>query len=141
MSARSDAVIPEDGTHILSRAYRSVGLGVGDAMLRLFGQGRGRRPVWAVVDLVSGQTGRARAVVAEDLFGSVPAHWEVTRVETEAIRARDDRVVATGHICCRPRGVRSFDLCRIPFAHVWTLRDGEAVRVLSYLDGVELRRS
>jgi len=140
VSARPDAVVPLDGTNLLRRAYRGVGLGVGDAMVRLFGQGHGREPAWAVVDLVSGETGRARAVVAEDLFGSVPSHWEVTRVETYAIHARDERVVVTGHICCRPRGVRSFDLCRVSFAHVWTLRDGEAVRVLSYLDGVELRR-
>lgn len=130
-----------DETRVLRNAYRGVGLGVGEGMLRLFGQGRGRQPAWAVVDLVSGETGRARAVVAEDLFGSIPSHWEVTRVETAAVRARDERVVVTGHICCRPRGVRSYDLCRVPFAHVWTLHGGEAVRVLSYLDGVELRRT
>ncbi|HOT24184.1 MAG TPA: hypothetical protein PLB30_07735 [Thermoleophilia bacterium] len=128
------------GIETVLEAYRSVGLGVGDRMLRLFGQGEGRRPVWTVVDIVSGARGRARDVVAEDLFGGIPPHWEVTRVETRTVRGRAGRVVVTGLICCRPRGVRSFDLCRLPFAHVWTLRDGEAVRVLSYLDGVELRR-
>ncbi len=131
----------EDESHIVGRAYRGIGLGVGDAMLRLFGQGGGRRPEWAVVDLVSGARGRPRPVVAEDLFGTIPPHWEVTRVEPFALRARDGQVVATGHICCRPRGVRSFEVCEVPFAHVWTLRGGEAVRVLSYLDGIELRRA
>jgi hypothetical protein len=133
-STRSDAA------HRLRRAYRAVGLGIGESMLRLFGQDGGRRPSWWVVDLVSGQRGRAREVVAEDLFGSIPGHWEVTRVEATSFRARAGRVVVTGHICCRPRGVRSFDLCQVPFAHVWTLREDEAVRVRSYLDGVELRR-
>ncbi len=141
MSARPDAVGPQDGAHLLRRAYRGIGLGVGEAMLRLFGQERGRDPAWMVIDQVSGAQGRARAVVAEDLFGGIPSTWEVTRVETDAIRARHPHVVVTGHICCRPRGTRSFDPWYIPFAHVWTLRGDEAVRVFSCLDGVELRRS
>lgn len=130
---------PDHGS-LLRRAYRSVGLGVGDAMLRLFGQGAEGGSTWAVVDLVSGQRGRTRPVVAEDLFGSIPGHWEITRAETGSVRAGETRVVVTGHICCRPRGMHSHDLFRVPFAHVWTLRGTEAVRVLSYLDGIELRR-
>lgn len=129
-----------DLSQTVRSAYRAIGLGVGAPMRRLFGQGAGSRPRWSVVDLVSGERGRARDVVAEDLFGSIPAHWEVTRVEASGVREGDGCVVVTGHVCCRPRGVRSFDLCRVPFAHVWTLRDGEAVRVLSYLDGIELQR-
>jgi len=99
MTTPGDTILGgDDPVSALRRAYRAIGLGVGEAMLRLFGQGDGRRPVWSVVDAV------------------------------------------TGHILCRPRGMRSFDLCRVPFAHVWTLRDGQAVRVRSYLDGIELRR-
>ena len=130
-----------DHALLVRRAYRGIGLGVGDAMLSLFGHGAGARSTWSVVDLVSGQSGHPRPVVAEDLFGSIPGHWEVTRVETDSVRASDAGVVVTGHICCRPRGARSIDLCRVPFAHVWTLRGAEAVRVLSYLDGIELRRA
>jgi len=130
-----------DHAFLVRRAYRGIGLGVGDAMLRLFGQGPGGGSTWTVVDLVSGQRGRPRPVVAEDLFGSIPDHWEVTRVETDSVRAGEAQVVVTGHICCRPRGMRSLELCRVPFAHVWTLRGAEAVRVLSYLDGIELRRA
>lgn len=141
MSACPDAIGLLDGAHLLRCAYRGIGLGVGEAMMRLFGQGSGCDPVWVVVDRVSGATGRARAIVAEDLFGSIPSHWEVTRVETDRIDAHVSRVVVTGHICCRPRGTRSFDPWHIPFAHVWTLCGDEAVRVFSCLDGVELRRS
>ena len=130
-----------DVTDAIRNGYRAIGLGVGEAMLRLFGQGPGRRAVWRVVDLISGHVGRARAVAAEDLFDSIPGHWEVTRVEVSDVAARADRVVVTGRICCRLRGVGSFDLCRVPFAHVWTMRGGEAVRVLSYMDGIELRRA
>jgi len=126
---------------LLRNAYRGVGLGLGTGMLRVFGQDCGRRPTWSVVDLVSGERGRSREVVAEDLFGSVPDHWEVTRVEATTVRGRDECVVVTGHILCLPRGVRSFDLCHVPFAHIWTMRGGEALRVLSFLDGIELQRT
>ena len=129
-----------DAAQALRDAYRAVGLGVGDAMLRLFGQGSAGTAAWVVVDLVSGGRGRAREPAAEDLFGSIPAHWEVTRVEPRTLVSHRDRVTVTGHVCCRPRGVRSFDLCRVPFAHVWTLRLGQAVSVVSFLDAVELRR-
>lgn len=125
----------------IRNGYRAVGLGIGDAMLRLFGQSTARRAVWWVCDLESGGRGRARRVAAEDLFGSIPPQWEVTRVDASSFRAWDDCVVVTGHICCRPRGLRSFELCRVPFAHVWTMRDGEAIRVRSFLDGIELRRA
>lgn len=130
-----------DHGSLLRRAYRSVGLGVGDAMMGLFGQGADGGSTWTVVDLVSGRRGRSRPVVAEDLFGSIPGHWEIMRVETGSVRAREARVVVTGHICCRPRGARSYELFRVPFAHVWTLRGTQAVRVVSYLDGIELRRA
>ncbi len=129
-----------DACQELRDGYRAVGLGIGDAMLRLFGQGSAGAARWAVVDLASGEVGRTREVVAEDLFGSVPGHWEVTRVDAACFRRVDDRVAVIGHVCCRPRGVRSFDTVRVPFAHVWTMRGVEAVRVVSYLDGIELRR-
>jgi hypothetical protein len=133
--------VATDLTELVRNAYRAIGLGVGDAMLRLFGQGEGRSPAWSVVDVTSGQAGRSRPVAADDLFGSIPPHWEVTRVEPATVRVEDRHVIVTGHILCRPRGVRSFDLVKVPFAHVWTLEGEEAQRVFSYLDGVELRRA
>jgi hypothetical protein len=126
--------------------YRAIGLGVGDAMLRLFGQGSAsevtRRSRWLVVDLSSGHSSRGRDVAAEDLFGSIPPHWQVTRVEPRSITPEDGAVVVTGHILCRPKGRTGiWDMVRVPFAHIWYLRDGEAVRVRSYLDGIDLVRA
>ncbi len=73
-STAGASALTADVTQTLRTAYRDIGLVVGPQMRRLFGQAPGRRPEWAVVDLVSGQCGRARDVVAEDLFGSIPPH-------------------------------------------------------------------
>ncbi len=131
----------------LRNGYRAIGLGVGDAMLRLFGQGtaagdESARPRWQVIDLNSGRRGRTREIVAEDLFGSIPSHWQVTQVEPQSFRPEEDAVVVTGHILCRPPGrMGIWEIVRVPFAHVWFIRDGQAVRVRSYLDGIELVRA
>ena len=86
----------------IKEGYRAVGPGVGDAMLRLFGQGTAfndaaSRPRWQVIDLISGRRSRARKVVAEDLLGGIPSHWQVTRVEPQAFRPAEGSVVVTGH--------------------------------------------
>jgi ketosteroid isomerase-like protein len=98
---------------------------------------------WCVQMLDSGTRYPAREVVADDLFGAVPAHWEVTGVEVECLLPYELtdgtlRVVARGTYRCRPRG--SWDCYDLPFAHVWTFRGGHVQRVVCYLEGVELRR-
>ncbi len=130
----------------IREGYRAVGPGVGDAMLRLFGQGTAfpdaAWPRWQVIDLISGRRSRARKVVAEDLLGGIPSHWQVTRVEPQSFRSAEGSVVVTGHIVCRPPGPAGlWELVRVPFAHIWYLRDGRAVRVRDYLDGIDLVRA
>jgi len=124
----------------LRGAYRAMGFGAQGAVLRIFGQEEadGEPAGWEVVDRIGGGRFASRAVVADDLFGAIPATWEVTRVETASIKESGDRAVVTGHIVCRPCG--SWDQMAIPFAHVWTFVRGEVVRVSLYLEGVELRR-
>jgi hypothetical protein len=38
----------------------------------------------------------------------------------------------------RPKG--SVEILPVPFLHIWTLRERRPVRVMSYLDGIELSR-
>jgi hypothetical protein len=124
----------------LGTAYRAMGFGAHRTVLQLFGQdGTDRRDTgWEVVDRIGGSRYASRRVVAEDLFGGIPSTWEVTRVETASIKESGDRAVVTGHIFCRPSG--SWDQMAIPFAHIWTFLRGDVVRVVMYLEGVELRR-
>jgi ketosteroid isomerase-like protein len=65
-------------------------------------------------------------------FGDVLARWDDFRPELDDLVDGGDRVVALGRFCGRPRA--SGRHVEVPFALVWTLRDGRAVRVDEYTD-------
>ena len=135
-----DADTTERGLSLLREAYHAMGFGQAPPVRRLFeGDEPGRRR-WRLVDVIDGGRGYpAREHVEHDLLcGSVPPQWEVAGVDVDRLQHRGERVVVTGAYRCRLRG--GWDVVRVPFAHIWTLRDGEPQRVLSYLDGIELRR-
>ncbi len=133
----------ENDLELLRCGYAAFGLGAPPQVLDLFDQ-RARPPAcWCVVDLLDDRRYQPRDVVAADLFGSVPPRWEVTAARVDEMRqyARRDgsvTVTVTGHYVARPRG--TWQSVETPFAHVWTLRHGHVLRVVSYLDGMELRR-
>ena len=152
MAGRSDST--EDSlTAALRRVYASMGFGSGHTVRELFEQtgaesagpdesavGAGRTGAdWQVVDLVGGGRYRSRELAADDLFGAIPGHWEVTRVEPADLKRSGDAVVVTGRIFCRPPG-GSWEQMALPFAHIWTFARGRLVRVRCYLEGIELRR-
>ena len=53
------------------------------------------------------------------------------------MKASHERVSVTGFVHCRPR--RSWDPMRLPFSHVWIIKDGKLTRFESLLDNIELR--
>jgi hypothetical protein len=131
--------VDEKTLAMLREGYRSLGFGAPLAVLRLFDQDvPGREARWIVREVTSTTRYQAREVVADDLFGSIPPHWQVVRVVPRRWDQSDDRLVVLGHIHCRPRG--SWDVMSVPFAHIWTIVRGRVVSVLSYLDGVEIER-
>ena len=79
-------------------------------------------------------------MVALDLFGGMPAQYEVVGVEprTWQLNRRETRLTVSGRFRVRLRG--SWEVLVLPFAHVWYLAGGHVDRVVSLLDGVELRR-
>jgi hypothetical protein len=90
---------------MLRDGYRAFGLGAPEAVLRLFDQHvPGGEAQWVVREVTSTARYRARDVVAEDLFGSIPPHWQVVGVVPFRFQERGDRVIVTGHIRCRPGG-------------------------------------
>lgn len=145
-SARADPAAqpakaaPVDIIELLTRGYRSLGFGVDSDVLRLFDQRvEGDTVRWVVVEYVSGGRETAtREVVAHDLLGSIPQHWEVAGVDTQSWRRQGDTIVVTGHIRVRPRG--GWDVLPLPFAHIWKVAGDKVVSVRSYLDGIEVRR-
>ncbi len=133
----------DDLVESVRRLYHTVGLGACRDVLAVFGQeSPGSDAGWVVRDLIdSGQVHPARDVVALDLFGGVPPHFEVIGVEPEDWRQDGSGrvLVVTGHFRTRPRG--GWDVIRLPFAHVWRFGDEGVESVVSYLDGVEVRRT
>jgi ketosteroid isomerase-like protein len=81
--------------------------------------------------LPHGGTIRGREALA-GYFGEVRGRWEDFRADLDDLVDGGDRVVALGRFCGRPRA--SGRDVEVPFALVWTLRDGHAVRVDEYTD-------
>jgi uncharacterized protein len=65
-------------------------------------------------------------------FGEVQGRWDDFRAELDDIVDGDARVVALGRFCGRPKASGRY--VEVPFALVWTMRDGAAVRVDEYTD-------
>ena len=88
-------------------------------------------------DLPAGGVYRGTEAVAEGAFAAVAAHWQ--RFDSVPDRYLDagDQVVVTGRIHARPRG--GGDEVDVPFAHVWELLDGNAVRMQAFTDTAALK--
>jgi uncharacterized protein len=73
----------------------------------------------------------------EELLAAVlvrlPDDCERLRTEPEEFLQADDQIVVLGHH--RGRAAGDGSPFEVPFAHIWTMRDGSAVRFRSYLDG------
>jgi len=65
-------------------------------------------------------------------FGEVQGRWEDFRVALDDLVDGGDRVVALGRFTGRPRINGRY--VEIPFALVWTMHGGRAVRVDEYTD-------
>jgi ketosteroid isomerase-like protein len=65
-------------------------------------------------------------------FGEVQGRWDDFRAVADDLIDGGDRVVALGRFCGRPKANGRY--VEIPFALVWTFRDGAAVRVDEYTD-------
>ena len=65
-------------------------------------------------------------------FGEVLSRWDDFRADLDDLVDGDDRVVALGRFCGRPRANGRY--VEVPFALVWTMRGGQAVEVDEYPD-------
>lgn len=81
--------------------------------------------------LPHGGTIRGRAALGA-YFGDVQGRWDDFRVELDDMVDGDERVVALGRFCGRPKATGRY--VEVPFALVWTLRGGRAVQVDEHTD-------
>ena len=75
-----------------------------------------------------------------ELFGGLPSHFEVIGVElrTWSMNRRRTKLTVIGRYRARIRG--TWEVLALPFTHIWYVSGGRVERVVSLLDGVELRR-
>jgi hypothetical protein len=100
----------------------------------------GRESAWCVTrGVLSSSCEETDDLARELVTRSVPAHWEITGVDVHKLTPSHDRIVVVGAITCRPRG--SSDSIKLPFLHIWYIRDSRLKRVVSSLDSTEVRRA
>ena len=125
----------------IRRGYRAVGPGAPPDVLAMFHQDEDDAPAWVVRDSVSsGREYPTREVVAMDLFGGLPEHWEVAGAELRLwdFYERYSRLVVAGRFRARPKG--TWDVMPLPFIHIWTVSGDQVQSVVDYLAGIEVRR-
>jgi len=130
-----------DAEELIKRGYRALGLGADDDVLAMFDQLGGEPALWVVYEMGAfGGRHSASAVVAMDLFAGLPSHFEVIGVElrTWSMNRRRTKLTVIGRYRTRVRG--SWEVLALPFTHIWHVPSGRVERVVSLLDGVEIRR-
>lgn len=61
-----------------------------------------------------------------EMFGRLPEHWDDFRVTPDEWVEQGDTVIALGHT--EGRGKSTGEQVKVPFAHVWRIRDGKVER-------------
>ena len=125
----------------IRRGYHALGFGADADVLDMLDQ-RGPEPAcWEIHSFDARIRSRpAGEVAALDLFGSLPAQYELEHVQVRswALNERRGRLAVGGKYRVRVRGTtEAFDL---PFSHVWSFVNGRVKDVRSLTEGFELRR-
>ena len=116
---------------MLRSAYESFARGDVPAVLALFDDAI----VWNTPDTVRfGGTSTGPAGVGE-FFSHLPENYAELSVQPDRFIEQGDTVVAIGTHHGRSHSGVSFQL---PFAHVWTMRDGKATSFLEFFDTAKL---
>jgi ketosteroid isomerase-like protein len=77
----------------------------------------------------------ANAIV-ENVFMKLGTEWEGFSAVPDEILDAGDRIVALGHYGGKYNA--SGKSMKVPFAHVWTLRDGKIVKFVQYTDTLKV---
>jgi ketosteroid isomerase-like protein len=131
--------VTERQLELVREAYRSTRAWELQPVKELLASGvPGREAAWDVVRGVFFSRRQRADDLPRDLF-RLPPHWEITDFEIHQVTSKHDAIFVVGACRCRPKG--SWDVVRLPFLHVWHLRDGRAARVENRFNLVEVRRA
>jgi ketosteroid isomerase-like protein len=82
---------------------------------------------------------RGHDAVLQGIFMRLGAEWDSYSAVPEEFVAEGDKVIALGTYSGKYKATgKSFSA---PFAHVWTLRDGKAVKFQQYTDTVKVQEA
>jgi hypothetical protein len=130
-----------DAEELIKRGYRALGLGAADDVLAMFDQPDAEPANWVVYDLVAfGGRHPAGDIVAMELFAGLPSHFAVIGVEIRSwtMNRRRTKLIVIGRYRVRVRG--GWEVLALPFTHLWHIPSGRVEKVVSVLDGLEIRR-
>ena len=131
-----------DAFEPIRRGYHALGFGADADVLGMLDQGGSEPACWEVhsLDARRVRSRPAGEVAALDLFGRLPAQFELANVQVRSWspNERRARLVVGGSYRVRVRGTQeAYDL---PFSHVWSFANGRVKDVLNLTEGFELRR-
>jgi ketosteroid isomerase-like protein len=124
------------------RGYHALGFGADADVLAMLDQDGPEPACWEIhsLDIRRVRSRPAGEVAALDLFGGLPAQFELAGVQVRswAPNERRARLAVSGSYRVRLRGTaETYDL---PFIHAWTFKDGRVNEVRNLTEGFELRR-
>jgi ketosteroid isomerase-like protein len=116
-----------DRTEIVGQIYNAFAAGDGAKLSELLADTH-----WTEAPgLPYGGVYRGFGEVAQNVFGPIGRDVEgFSAVPNEIMPAGDDRVLATGTY----RGTGAAGPLEAPFAHLWTVRDGQITHFVQYAD-------
>jgi ketosteroid isomerase-like protein len=74
--------------------------------------------------------------IVENVFMKLATEWEGFSVVPDEFLDAGENIVALGHYSGKYKA--SGKSMRVPFAHVWTLRDGKIVKFVQYTDTLKV---
>jgi ketosteroid isomerase-like protein len=83
-----------------------------------------------------GGTYRGANAILENVFMKLGTEWEGYSAVPDEILDAGDKIVALGHYSGKFNTTGKS--MKVPFAHVWTLRDGKIVKFVQYTDTLKV---
>lgn len=87
----------------------------------------------------TGGTYKGHNAVLSGVFVWLGSEWEDFRADAQELLDAGDRIVALGEYSGTYKATGKS--MRVPFAHVWTLRDGKALKFVQYTDTLVVARA
>src|SRR6266540_3973124 len=123
-----------DRTRVIARLYDAFAAGNGETLAELLADTH-----WIeAAGMPYGGVYRGFGEIASNVFGPITRDVEgFSAVPDEIIPAGEDRVLAMG----RYRGNGASGEVDVPFAHLWTVRDGKITHFVQYVDTHHFRQA